>query len=333
MFACSQRDVDRLILTRTGYAFVPAPIRPLPRKLHEVPAFMSAWTRSCAIARDMIRDLRPRAVLGMGGFAAVPVLRRAARLGLKTGLLNPDAVPGKANRYLSRKVQAIFTQFESTRECFRSPDRGKVRCVGCPVRPDLNRPDRKEAIEFFELRPDRRTLLVLGGSSGSASINEAITAIAGDLVQLGGQWQVLHLTGPRGKSPSHQPGCGGELLIRALEYSHRMALAYAVGDLVVSRGGAVTIAELAITGTPAVIIPYPYHKDLHQKLNAEQFVSSGAGICLEDARDPSSNAAKLRSMLLPLMSDPQRLSAMGHAATDLGRPAAAGEIARWLTEP
>jgi len=330
VFACSQRDVDHLILERTGHAFVPAPIRPLPRRVPEIVPFAGAWTRSCAIARDMIRDLRPRAVLATGGFAAVPVMRRAGRLGLKTALLNPDAVPGIANRYLSRKVQAIFTQFESTRERFPGRVREKVHPVGCPVRSDLNRAKRKEAIKLFELHRDRKTLLVLGGSCGAASINRAMTSVAGDLGQMADRWQVLHVAGPGRKEHLSSGGPEGELLIRALQYSHRMDLAYAVGDLAIARGGAVTIAELTATGTPALIIPYPHHKDLHQKLNALELVSRGGGICIEETRDPSDLVASLRSTLLPLMSDPQRISQMGRAAAALGKSDAAGEVARWV---
>ena len=97
VFACSNRAIDTRILTPTGHAFAPQPVRPLPRRPWHVPAFLRAWRASKKLAAELVTDLQPKAVLGLGGFAAAPVVRAAARRGVPTALLNPDAVPGRIN--------------------------------------------------------------------------------------------------------------------------------------------------------------------------------------------------------------------------------------------
>jgi UDP-N-acetylglucosamine--N-acetylmuramyl-(pentapeptide) pyrophosphoryl-undecaprenol N-acetylglucosamine transferase len=332
VFASSDRAIDAKILGPLSYGVIAQPVRPLPRSLRDLPGFLLAWRRSKAIARDMIRDLRPRAVLGLGGFAAGPLVLLAARAGIRTAMINSDAVPGKANRHLARVCDVVFSQFQATAECFPAGLRDKVRCVGCPVRAELLAGQKEEATSHFGLRADRKTLLVFGGSLLSASINEAAVAIAGELASLAESWQILHVTGADkdcGAAAAYQQA---GLTACTLEYCDRMDLAYATADLAVCRGGASTIAELTATGTPAVILPYPHHRDQQQRLNADALVAAGASLCVTDTCDRGANAAALRSSLLPLLADEPRLLAMRQAAASLARPDAAQTIARWLAE-
>jgi UDP-N-acetylglucosamine--N-acetylmuramyl-(pentapeptide) pyrophosphoryl-undecaprenol N-acetylglucosamine transferase len=327
VFACSHRAIDRRILDPLPHGVVPQPVKPLPRGLRGWWSFFRAWRASGALARDMVQDLRPAAVLGLGGFAAGPVVKEAARRGIRTALLNPDAVPGKANRYLARRVQAIFTQFPSTRECFPPGVRPKVHPVGCPIRAGFGKADREEAIRHFGLRADRKTLVIVGGSLGAASINGAIAALRGELDQLADQWQALHVTGP-GTGDSGGGATG--MSVRYLEYCDRMDLAYAAADLALGRAGAVTVAELAAMLTPAVLMPYPHHKDRQQQLNAAGLAQAGAAVICEDAKDPHANAARLAEVLIPMMRDAARLEAMRDAARAFARPGAARDVATWL---
>ena len=329
VFACSNRDIDRRVLDPTPYSIVPQPIRPLPRGAKDVLPFMRAFLASRKLAKAMVADLKPSAVLGLGGFAAGAVVQQSARAGVRCGLLNPDAVPGKANQYLAGYVQTIFTQFESTTQTFKPAAQAKVQVAGCPVRRELLSGSRAEALEFFDLRPDRLTLTVLGGSLGAASINDAMRALVPDLDELAQTWQVLHVTGPAKSGPdaSAQPS---SIHWRTLEYCHRMDLAYAASDLAICRGGAVTVAELTATGTPSIILPYPYHADQQQKLNAAQLSAAGAGIVVQDTKDGTTNAAVLRGVMLPLMRDPEQVLEMRMAARGLGKPDAAQDVAKWL---
>lgn len=346
VFACSERAIDRRILEGQPYPFVPQPVRAIPRRPWGWPGFLGAWVRSGRLARGLIRDLRPAAVLGLGGFAAAPVVFRARRAGVPVALLNPDAVPGRANRVLAGKADVIFTQFASTGEVF-GPRLGKrVRCVGCPVRAGVTGGDRAEAMRHFGLRGDRRTLLVFGGSLLAEALGEAVEKLAGELAAHGGRWQVLHISGSGraaeiertrfDKLTASEAAAG--VAVRTVGYCERMDLAYAAADLALARAGAVTVAELAATGTPAVLMPYPHHADQHQRLNAGELVRAGAAVICEDRVDAAANAAALREVLLPLMGDAGRLDLMRRAAGKLaGRrfdkltaSRAAGEVAAWL---
>jgi len=342
VFACSDRKIDRDILEPTGLAFVPQPVRPLPARPGQAPGFLWSWLRSAALARDLIRDLRPKAVLGLGGFAAGPVLVRAAGK-VRSALLNPDAVPGKANLHLAGKVQAVFSQFECTASKFPPRLASIVRPVGCPIRRGLLGADRAEAAKFFDLSEELRTVLVLGGSMGAASINTAMFALAGRLDELAeapistrgdggppGIWQLLHVTGPSGEPEGERAYAGKRFRRRVLGYCHRMDLAYALADLAVCRGGASTIAELAATATPAIVVPYPHHRDRQQTLNAEAMVQAGAGLCVQEEADPAATAEALAGQMIGLMNHPARLEGMRRAASGLGRPDAARQVAHWL---
>lgn len=327
VFVCSNRLIDRRVLDPTPWAFVPQPVRPLPRRPWQVPGFLRAWWASRRLGRDLLRDLNPVAVLGLGGFAAGPLVREAAARSIPTGLLNPDAVVGKANRYLARFADVVFAQFESIADELPEGLGGKVRAVGCPVRPGLTEGRRSEAVEHFGLWTDRRTLLVLGGSLGAASINAAVVRLGGDLDALGDRWQLLHVTGPSKDGP---PAGGGRMHVVRREYVERMDLAYAAADLALCRGGASTIAELAATGTPAVVLPYPHHADRQQWRNAEALEKRGAAVIVPDAADPGANAETLRTELVAILRDEARLETMQAAADTGGHADAASRVAEWL---
>jgi UDP-N-acetylglucosamine--N-acetylmuramyl-(pentapeptide) pyrophosphoryl-undecaprenol N-acetylglucosamine transferase len=276
----------------------------------------------------MIADLRPAAVLGLGGFAAAPVVCRAARCRVRTAMLNPDAVPGKANRMLARRADAIFTAFAATADKFPAAARAKVRHVGCPVRREFISADRQQALDHFGLRGDRKTLVINGGSLGAASINQAVALLAGELGELGGTWQVLMITGKDKAGAALD--AGGGLSVRVLDYCQRMDLAYAAADLSIGRAGAGTVAELGATATPAVLMPYPYHADQHQRLNAAELCQAGAAIIVDDSKNAEINAARLREALLPILRDPARLDTMRQAAKSIKGAQAAQSVARWL---
>ena len=331
VFLCSSREIDRLILQDEPFGVVTQPIRPAPARKREVIGFVRALRASRRIAKRAISRANPRAVLGLGGFAAWPGVRFAAHAGYRTGVLNPDAVPGKANRRLGPHVASIFSQFETTADYFEDVAPGLVRVTGCPVRADLTTGDRDEAVRAFGLDGSRKTLLVFGGSQAASTLNEALPLLTRQLGQAVEQWQVLAIVGedfaPAG--PLEDPARAA-MPVRALPYCHRMDLAYAAADLVLCRAGASTMAELAATGTPAVLMPYPYHADDHQRLNAEPFQAAGAGVICTDAKEAATNVATLKQVLLPLLSDADRLTSMASAAAELAQPNAARLVAEWL---
>jgi len=250
--------------------------------------------------------------------------------GFRAGILNPDAVPGKANRRLARSVECIFTQFECTAAHLPKRAQQHVQLVGCPIRPGLGGGDRDEALKHFGLLKTRKTLLVFGASLGAASINAAVAELIGEMDRLAGGWQVLLVTGPDKASLAETPPRHRSIRVRTREYVERMDLAYAAADLAVCRAGAGTVAELAATATPAVVLPYPHHADDHQRHNAEALARAGGAVVCTDHVDARANAAALRGVLLPMMADSARLAAMSSAAGSLARPDAAAAVADWL---
>jgi len=341
VFACSSREIDRKILGPLPYVVTPQPILPLPGSVGKIWPFVTSYLRSRSLAKRLITDLKPAAVLGLGGFAAGPVMVQAARAGVRRAFLNPDAVPGKANQMLARHAEVIFSQFEATAAAFDARHREKVRCVGCPIRPAFASAfrdvvavaaARDEATRLFNLRSDRRTLLVFGGSLSSESISAALGQLAEDLSPLAGRWQVLHISGsPKAAEIEARLRAAG-LHTATLPYCDRMELAYASSDVVLARGGAGTVAEIAVAGRAAVIMPYPYHKDQQQKLNAAELEQAGGAVVVTDAIDPVANAASLREHLLPILRDETRLLHMRASSARAGKPTAAQTVAQWMLE-
>jgi UDP-N-acetylglucosamine--N-acetylmuramyl-(pentapeptide) pyrophosphoryl-undecaprenol N-acetylglucosamine transferase len=332
VFACSNREIDRRVLDVTPHAVVPQPVVPVPRSSRGWGRFLVAWRASRRLARDMLADLQPRAVLGLGGFAAGPLVKEARRQRTPAALVNQDAVPGLANRFLAGRVDAIFTQFDTTENRFAARHRGKIRCVGCPVRHGFGLAERAESMEHFGLDPARRTLLVFGGSLLAESIVRASIELAPSLAPIADGWQVLALTRDELADEVLAATEAVGLPAIALPYCRRMDLAYEAADVAVTRCGAGTAAELAITATPAVVFPYPYHRDQHQRLNAAELVDAGAAIVIDDAIDPAVNGAALQEQLIPLLRNPGRLEEMRSAAEDCAKPHAARTIAEWLIE-
>jgi UDP-N-acetylglucosamine--N-acetylmuramyl-(pentapeptide) pyrophosphoryl-undecaprenol N-acetylglucosamine transferase len=332
VFVCSNRDVDRRILEPAGCAYVPQPVRPVPRSPRGWGRFLAAYLSSRRLAERLLKDLRPAAVLGLGGFAAGPMIAAAAKRGVPCGLLNPDAAVGLANRRLARRAGAIFVQHEGMEGEFPPAARTRVRLTGCPVRRGLLGADRREAIEHFSLDPARRTLLVVGGSLGAKSVNEAVLAAADRLGAFADAWQVLHVAGPDRAAAAREAWSRCPLPATVLEYCRRMDLALAAADLVVGRGGASSLAEWALARLPAVILPYPWHADRQQHKNARPLVEHGGATVLEDRVDPAVNGPALAEALEPLMGETTRLGAMAEAMGRCARPGAAAAVAGWLVE-
>jgi UDP-N-acetylglucosamine--N-acetylmuramyl-(pentapeptide) pyrophosphoryl-undecaprenol N-acetylglucosamine transferase len=326
-FFCTDRPIDRKILDGAGIEAVPQAVRPFSTKPWRWPAFLFAWQRAIARCTRAFRERRPSVVVGAGGYGSDPPVRAAMKLGIPTAILNPDFVPGKANIRLGPKVARIFAQWDGTRKYFE----GAVgfRTSGCPIRPEFASARREQGIARFNLDPARRTLLVTGASQGARTINDTLIALAPELAK-SQNWQILHLTGPadavRVEAAYRQAGLRGSVLA----YTDQMPEAMAAADFAVSRAGASTLAELTAVGLPSVLLPYPYHKDQHQRHNAEVLAQAGAAAILDDHIDTAANTGALRPILTAIMGEPAKLDRMKAAARSLGKPDAARDIAKEL---
>jgi UDP-N-acetylglucosamine--N-acetylmuramyl-(pentapeptide) pyrophosphoryl-undecaprenol N-acetylglucosamine transferase len=198
--------------------------------------------------------------------------------------------------------------------------------TGCPIRPEiLALPERAEAAARLGLDASLLTLVVTGASQGAQTVNEAVLTT---LPQMNFQgWQMLHLAGLDHASAVNTAYRQQSLRASVIDFTAAMADVWAVADLAISRAGASSCAELTACGVPSILMPYPYHKDRHQRANAKVLVDAGAALLLDDEKDGVKNAAKLRPLLEPLLRDAARRSAMAAAAKQLGRPDAADQIA------
>ena len=332
VFACSNREIDQKILTKYLFAIFPQVVKPITKSPTKIPAFLRAWFKSLSQAKQVLKDLKPNAVVGLGGFAAGPMVKIAAKQKIATALLNPDIVPGKANKYLASRVDKIFTQFQQTASFFNTQNSAKTQLVGCPVRPELLEGSRQQACLEFDLDPSRKTLLVFGGSMLASSLTDAVCELAPDFKALTENWQLLVIAGDKLADSTRQACQKHNLRATILNYCDKMQLAYACADFALCRGGAGTIAELSATATPAVILPYPHHADRQQYKNAQDGKSQGRFIVIDDHSDAKQNALSLRESLVPVMNSAEKLADMTKSAKQSKQDQAADIIARWLLE-
>src|SRR3954463_17776 len=168
LFLCTTREIDRVILEPTGFEFIPQPIVPPIRTVGGLLRFWKSWRETKDLVKKTLRERRPAAVLGLGGYAAGVAVKLAAQKGVPAAVLNPDVVPGKANQYLMQYVRRVCCQFEQTREHVAPAHRDKLLVTGCPIRADLRTPPpREQAIARLGLDPLLRTLVVTGASQGA----------------------------------------------------------------------------------------------------------------------------------------------------------------------
>ncbi len=286
------------------------------------------WRALSAIrtSRHILGRLRPDVVVGMGGYVSLPVGLGAATRGIPLVLHEQNIVLGLAHKTTKVFARRIAVSFEETLQDVGA----KGVLTGNPVRADLTSLDRAArratARAGFGLAPDVPTVLVFGGSLGARAVNRAAVELA-DVWKGRNDRQILHVTG---RSPASQveSEVGMHAGYVALDFVDDMADAYAAADIAVSRGGASTVAELTTVALPAVIVPYPHHRDRQQQRHGEVLSRAGAGIVIPDDAASGSRLAEE----LDRMFEPERLSAMVEAARKLGQPDAATRLAEVVKE-
>jgi UDP-N-acetylglucosamine--N-acetylmuramyl-(pentapeptide) pyrophosphoryl-undecaprenol N-acetylglucosamine transferase len=253
--------------------------------------------------RGIFRDFRPDAAIGVGGYSSFPVLRYAQQRGIRTFLHESNSFAGKANIMLGRKATRIYVATDGMEKFFPAD---RIEITGNPVRRSIEESHigREEAIRFFGLDPQRITVLSVGGSLGAKSINEAIRKDIAQFGEAGLQliWQTGKPFAEEGRAAAEgRPHIWADPFITQMEY------AYAAADLVISRAGAMAIAELCITGKPAVLVPFPHAAEDHQTVNARKLADKEAGILITDAEA----LVKLVPTVVALAGDEDMRKALG----------------------
>jgi len=275
--------------------------------------------------RKIIRDFKPDVAVGFGGYASGPALRAAASMGIPTVLQEQNSYAGITNKILARKAKAICVAYEGMNQFFEAK---KVILTGNPVRGDIGARSgqdgakRAEGLKYFGLDEGKQTIVILGGSLGARTINEAVEASA-SLLERRGDVQVLWQCGRLYEESYGKLKAANLENVRMRAFIDRMDLAYAVADIAVARAGALTISELCIVGLPAILVPSPNVAEDHQTKNAMALVERAAAILVKDA-----DAKDLMiPQVLVILGDKGLMSALAKNIGRLGRPNASRDIA------
>jgi len=328
-FFCSGRQIDSKVLQRSGFAYTALPAEGLSVRPGKLMRFCRSFIRSYKIARAAIVESKDVVVIGVGGFVAGPVCLAAHRLKAPIAVLNVDIVPGRANRLIARWADEIFVQFEDTRDYFAG-SKAKVSVVGCPLRNGFDNPQPNRAIEQLGLDKRKKILLVTGASSGAANINDAVCSILEKLDAFVGDWQIVHLTGQTHFEDVKARYEWAKISRKILAYYDDMPDLLAAADLLIGRSGAVSVAEYAVAGVPSICMPYPYHKDRHQYLNAGKLVEAGAAVIVDDLPESNERAEWLWEELEGLMKDEKKRREMMENCAQVAKANAASRIAQRL---
>ncbi|MBN1795903.1 MAG: UDP-N-acetylglucosamine--N-acetylmuramyl-(pentapeptide) pyrophosphoryl-undecaprenol N-acetylglucosamine transferase [Sedimentisphaerales bacterium] len=318
-FFCSSREIDSEILSKTDFSFTQLPATGFSFNPAKLIRFVKTFQASANVAKQRLSQSDDAIVIGVGGFVSAPVCRAAYRLGLPVKLLNVDIVPGKANKLCARWADEVFVQFRDTVDYFAR--RGlRATVTGCPLRKSFENPNPQKAKSDLGLDGNKKILLIYGGSSGAKTINDTIISLLDKFTEFSDDWQIVHITGKANEQQVKAAYSNAKIEHKVIGYYDNMADLLAVANLVIGRSGAVSVAEYAAAKVPVICMPYPHHKDMHQYLNAEKLVDSGAAIIVDDLPDLQDRAEWLWDELEPLMKDNSKLSDMknNYAAVTVG---------------
>ncbi|WP_128330417.1 undecaprenyldiphospho-muramoylpentapeptide beta-N-acetylglucosaminyltransferase [Apibacter sp. HY039] len=270
-------------------------------------------------SRKIINKFKPDAAIGTGGFASGPALYAASRAGIPTFIQEQNSFPGITNKKLAAKASAIYVAYEGMNQYF--PE-SKVKLTGNPVRTSLftDIPDTQEAKKILGLNPGNLTILSVGGSLGSRTMNkfwkENAIHFAEQNIQI--IWQTGKLDFPTLSKDSSLKNKN----IHINEFIKDMSNAYAAADIIISRAGAIAISELCLAGKPTILIPFPYAAEDHQTKNAEQLVSKNAAIMVKDQEVPVVLSEKIQN----LIDDKNIREQLSIEILKLGKPHAVKDI-------
>lgn len=328
LYVGSERGIEHELVPPAGFDLVTLPGKGIPRSIS-----LAALRAGASLLRGVVRGIgllrreRPRVVLSLGGFAAVPCAIAARIRGVPVVIHEQNAVPGAANRLIARWAKACAVSFAGT-------DLPDAVVTGNPVRPEMLTVDRAATRDDARARlgiDDDRTLIVAtGGSLGALRINRA-TISAAALWSDRKDLSVRHVVGQRDwdELADDRAAIEGDIDYVAVEYEHDMPTVFAAADLIVSRAGASTTAEIAVVGVPSILVPLPGAPGDHQTANAAALVDAGAARLVPDAE---LDGARLVEEVAAVLATSDGLPSMEAAARTVGRSDAADRVAQLLED-
>ena len=339
-FVGSGRDFERRHVAAAGFDYLPLRCRPLPRRLRDVFPFVSHNLSGYRQAGRFLSGQRVSAVVGLGGYGSVPMGRAAIRRNVPLILLEQNAVPGRATRWLAPAATLVCTAFEQAHRYLSR--RSVVRVTGNPIRPNFTRrlvalgvlagSGHGDAPPASHVKPSNganrsHLLLVLGGSSGARSLNQYVPLALRKVGARLRRWTLVHQSGPADLGPTRQLYAKLGLPATVVPFIADMPRVLARTDLAVCRAGGTTLAELAATAVPAILLPYPYAADDHQRKNADVFTGSGGCLTLDERELSGRLDDHLAGAVTLLAGDAAKRAAMSEAMRRLAQPDATWDVA------
>ncbi|MBR1632566.1 MAG: undecaprenyldiphospho-muramoylpentapeptide beta-N-acetylglucosaminyltransferase [Bacteroidales bacterium] len=328
LFVGAEGKMEMEKVPAAGFEIVGLPILGLQRQLNwknikndiQVPF---RWLASLRKAGRILDEFKPDVAIGVGGYASAPLLRKATAKGIPSLIQEQNGFAGLTNRMLSSKVDCICVAYDGMEKFFPAD---KIVFSGNPIRSEMHpysEEERREAIHFYGLDPDKKHILIVGGSLGSGTLNTAVKNWISNSCPGGEGVQLLWQCGKYYKAGVDAFMKGRELPdIQYSDFIARMDLAYAAADVIISRSGASSISEICATGKAAVFVPSPNVAEDHQTHNAMALVNKDAALMVRDAEA----SQKLMQTALELVRDDARRSAMEKNVAVLAKPDAAQTI-------
>jgi len=325
LFVGAQGRMEMTRVPEAGYKIVGLWISGLQRRLTlDNLSFPLKVISSVRASHKIIREFKPDAVVGVGGYASGPLLYAATARKVPALIQEQNSYAGITNKVLAKRVDRICVAYPNM-EAFFPAD--KLVLTGNPVRSDIMHLEgkRTEALQYFNLQPGKKTILVIGGSLGARTINQSIAAGLAQLTEAGYQliWQTGKAFFPQAQALEQELGGQG---VRAFDFIKPMELAYAAADLVISRAGALSISELCLAAKPAVLVPSPNVAEDHQTKNAMALVQQHAALLVRDVEAMQ----QLIPTALQLAGDEAELKRLSDNIQQMARPHAATDIVNEL---
>lgn len=321
LFVGAEGKMEMQKVPEAGYRIEGLPVAGLQRSLSlSNLSFPFKLMKSLNRSKTLLKDFKPDAVVGVGGYASGPLLFIAQRNGIPSLIQEQNSYAGLTNKLLAKRADKICVAYPNMDKFFPA---GKIQYTGNPVRKDILflEGKREKAFTHFNLDQGRKVVLVLGGSLGARTINQAVLADMEALEQDG--YQVLWQSGKfYFNEMQSKVTSSGLQHVHVLEFIKEMDLAYAAADIVISRAGALSVSELSLVGKPVVFIPSPNVAEDHQTKNAMVYVDAGAALLLKDAEA----VGKLKTTIDDLLADQKKASQMSENIKKLAKPEAAKEI-------
>jgi len=329
LFVGTERGLESKLIPREGFKIAKIKARGIKRKIcFENLTAIVIFLFSLFQSYNIIKNYKPNIVIGTGGYVSGSVVLMAAILGIPTFAHEQNVIPGTTNKFLSRITRATFLSFNQSKEYFSN--KAKLIFTGNPLRFKNIKQSTDREWKKFNLDSSKKTILVLGGSRGAASINRAVLGGI-DLIKevIKNDWQILLISGQDDYDNIIKMVGEDHKIFLVEPYLHDIEKAYSLADLAICRAGATTLAEISAYGLPVILIPYPYATHNHQEVNAKIFTREGAAILILE-KDLSDK--KLAQVLLDILKDKNRLEMMAKKSRELGNENSAKKIVDYISD-